>query len=97
MGYVIIPGKNHFYQIISDPDSYAHYLLKVDLSNQDVPECHPEPIPALTREDEAELHRIKKTLQQSGKDAEAEATISWLIAYTPAAKEWADMHGGGFS
>jgi|GEM_PF-3190642 len=94
---ILIPETNRFYQVISDPESLDHYLLKMNAEDRDILKSAPPEIHDVIdkKELEAAQKRIQKHIEEKGLGPEDPANITVLIAYTEFAKNWANNHGGG--
>ncbi len=95
LGSIFLPGQNLYYKIISDPYTHKHYILELDTHDRDI----------ILGQTAHKKHGIPVIDDQQGQgynisrqplDAPAEhATIDIMMVYTPAAKMWANQHGGG--
>lgn len=97
LGNLFLPREGLFYKIISDPCSQRHYLLEMDAHHRDIlegsPPLAPPEKPAKMQKSYTPQH-YNIPSQQPLKETQ-EVSIEILVVYTPAAKEWADNHGGG--
>ncbi len=93
-GNIYIPGKNRFYQVISDPETGDHYLIEMKLEDRDELLPGPELVPPPPREIEKRRQEgIQKKIQEKNLGPDDHATITVMIAYTPAARQWAESTG----
>ena len=98
LGSVFLPQRGLFYQIISDPFDYRHYLVEVAEKNLDVLGSfysHLNDIP----DKKKEKNSYKSGLPRNCDDLNPLewANIDVMVVYTPAAMHWADFHGGGIN
>lgn len=93
-----IPETGKFYQITSDPFSLQHYLVEIDMEQQDVLPNSPPLIPNLLSEEKLlEQKRIIDELGGRNSGPNDPANIDVMIVYTPAAQNWANSSGGGIN
>lgn len=96
LGHIFVPGQQKFYKIISDPDTYQHYLIEMDAHDRDILESSPPLIPEdINKKDIQERERIKNQLKEDDLGPEDVANIGVMVVYTPQAEEWAQSSGGG--
>ncbi len=96
LGHIFIPGEQKFYKIISDPDTYQHYLIEMDEQDRDILESSPPLIPEeINEKDIQERERIKNQLKEDDLGPEDEANIGVMVVYTNQAEQWAQSSGGG--
>lgn len=95
LGSIFIPEKNRFYQIISEEDTYRHYLIEMDARDRDILESSPPLIPETTNNDLEEQERIRNELKGKELGPDDTANIDVMVVYTPNAEDWAQSYGGG--
>jgi surface protein len=91
-----IPEERRFFQIISDPKYFDHFLLEIDWDKTVAPKSSP-PLkpPPLNGKDIFEQKRIMQELNEKNPSNDDPANIDVMIIYTPAAENWANSSGGG--
>ena len=94
LGSIFIPEKNRFYQIISEEDTYRHYLIEMDARDRDILESSPPLIPETTNNDLEEQERIRNELKGKELGPDDTANIDVMVVYTPNAEDWAQSYGG---
>ncbi len=93
-GNIYLPAENLFYQIISDPETGHHYLTEMNLEDRDELPPGPVLVPPPPREmEKRKQEKIQQKIQQKNLSPDDHATITVMIAYTPAAREWARSTG----
>ncbi len=97
LGSIYIPSVNMYYKIISDPETLDHFLIEMDASDRDIIESGPPLIPEDGEGDPREQQRIREVLSQHKLGPDDPANIDVMIVYTPAARNWANNHGGGIA
>jgi len=100
LGSVFIPEKQMYYKIISDPDTYQHYLIEMDARDRDIMEGSPPLIPGINEQDTndqdaREQQRIKEQLENKDLSPGDVAYIGVLLVYTSQAAYYATNSGGG--
>ncbi len=95
LGTIFIPKKDQFFKIISDPSGARHYLLEMRASDRDIIEGGPPLIPEPSPDDIREQERIRNHLKEHQKGPEDMARIGVMVVYTPQARQWALLNGGG--
>ncbi len=96
LGHIFMPGEQKFFKIISDPDTYQHYLIEMDEQARDILEGSPPLIPEEIHEkDLQEQKRIKNQLREEDLGPDDVANIGVMVVYTPQAADWAQTSGGG--
>lgn len=98
LGHIFMPGQQKFYKIISDPDTYVHYLIEMDEQDRDIIESSPPLIPEyLNEKDLQEQNRIKNQIKEDDLGPGDVANIGVMVVYTPQAEHWAQTNGGGIN
>ncbi len=98
LGHIFMPGEKKFFKIISDPDTYKHYLIEMDEQDRDILESSPPLIPEEIHEkDIQERERIKNQLKEDDLGPGDVANIGVMVVYTPQAEHWAQTNGGGIN
>ena len=93
---IYVPERRAYYRIMSDAEGSRHYLLDLDMSAMEPPEYGPVMIPPEPDKEELmEQERIIRELEFKSTDSDDPVTIDVMIVYTPAARIWANTHGGG--
>ncbi len=96
LGHLFIPGEQKFFKIISDPDTYTHYLIEMDEQDRDILEGSPPLIPEeIHEQDIRERERIKNQLKEDNLGPGDVANFGVMVVYTPQAEHWAQTNGGG--
>lgn len=95
LGSLYLPDISMYYKIISDPQSFRHYLIEMDARDRDILESSPPLISELTPEDITDQERIREHLTQKGLGPDDWANIDVMVLYTPNARNWAEHSGGG--
>ena len=94
---ILIPGRERFYKIISDPDTHQHYLYEKHTLDLDHLEGGPSLIPGPDSADPEEERRIREHIRDKGLGPDDMARIGVMVVYTPAARQWAQQSGGGIN
>lgn len=96
LGNILLPSEGLFYKIISDPLTHNHYLLDLQLRDKDILESSPPFSSPETENTDAFLPLQNYNIPKLSDSRDLEvAEIDVMVVYTPAAKAWADNHGGG--
>ncbi|TVR42660.1 MAG: T9SS C-terminal target domain-containing protein [Bacteroidia bacterium] len=96
LAIIHFPEQGKQYEITSDPVSLTHYLIEIDPAALPDFEDQPSLIPPEpTPEEIEEQKRIERELEMTRSGPLDHATIDVIIVYTPAARNWANNHGGG--
>lgn len=95
LGTVFLPESQMFYKIVSDPDTYQHYLVEMDARDRDIIETSPPLIPEINEKDIREQERIHNQLKDKNLGPDDVAHIGVMIVYTQQAAYWANQNSSG--
>ncbi|MBF0224556.1 MAG: hypothetical protein HQK76_03790 [Desulfobacterales bacterium] len=90
---ICVPEKGERYQIQSDQITKTHFLLELNVAELDQIEDGPALIPPESYSRSSDNSDLTEDKTLKG----ASDNIDVMIAYTPAAKQWADTSGGGMA
>ena len=89
-GSIRIPENKELYHILSDSDGTRHLVMDVTWDSIDEVEGGPVLIPP------GRPFLVQDKLREEPvRDPLSPVTITVMVVYTPAAKEWSDTYGGG--
>jgi len=94
LGTVLLPEKNMAFTLLRQPGEADHLLL--DVSGVDLGALEDAPSPLAPAADESAAAATGAPLSVDAGVADP-ATITVLVVYTPAARQWADSSGGGIN
>lgn len=87
-----IPETGQLYLIKSDPESFQHYLLDVGEENNYQLESAP---PLKMPQTEMRRDELRRRQPETRPGPEDPAFIDVMVLYTPNARDWASVNGGG--
>ena len=94
LAIVRIPEKNQQYKIVYNPLTKAHYMAEMDPAGVDILDGGPPLLPEKGRKTSRSPLSAGVNTQGNAPDDE-DVTITIMVVYTSAAKDWADDSGGG--
>ena len=95
LGTVFLPESQMFYKIISDPETYQHFLIEMDARDRDIIETSPPLIPEINEKDIREQQRIHNQLKDKNLGPDDVAHIGVMVVYTQQAAYWANQNSSG--
>jgi len=85
------------YLVLYEPQSDEHYLVELDPAKLDEMQVSPVVLPPPPcPEEEMEIEALQERIDGHLGPSDP-ATIDVMVVYTPAARAWADSHGGGIN
>ena len=95
LGSIFLPGENLYYKIISHPHTNKHYILELDAHDRDIIQGQAANKKLKAPVDHDQHGQNYNTPRYLPASPPEHATIDIMVVYTPAAKAWANQHGGG--